>query len=44
MAKKGITGSKVVDVQRRLKLLGYDLGKSEIDGIIGPETKEAVKK
>jgi N-acetylmuramoyl-L-alanine amidase len=44
MARKSFTGSKVVDVQRRLKLLGYDLGKSEIDGILGPQTKEAIKK
>lgn len=34
----------VIDVQRRLRLLGYDLGKSEIDGIMGPKTKEAIMK
>ena len=44
MVKKGLTSSKIVDLQRRLRLLGYDLGESEIDGIIGPKTIEAVKK
>ncbi|MBM3708432.1 MAG: hypothetical protein FJW69_08895 [Actinobacteria bacterium] len=44
MINKEYKGSNVVDVQRRLRLLGYDLGISEIDGIIGPKTKEAVKK
>lgn len=42
--KKGYSGGKVVDIQRRLKLLGYNLGNSEIDGIFGSETEKAVKK
>lgn len=42
--KKGSSGEKVVDIQRRLRLLGYDLGASEIDGIFGCETESAVKK
>ncbi len=41
--KYGLSGEKVLDVQRRLKLLGYDLGKTEIDGIFGENTKKAVK-
>ena len=28
------SGEKVLDIQRRLKLLGYELGTSEIDGIL----------
>jgi N-acetylmuramoyl-L-alanine amidase len=43
-AKKGFTGAKVVEVQRRLKLLSYEIGDSQIDGILGPQTKEAVRK
>ena len=43
-AKKGFTGAKVVEVQRRLKLLNYEIGDSQIDGILGPQTKEALKK
>jgi len=42
--KRNHSGEKVVDLQRRLKQLGYDLGSSEIDGIYGPETEDAVKK
>jgi len=42
--KKGFKGSKVVDIQRRLKLLGYNLAKYEIDGIFGLETITAIKK
>ncbi len=42
--KKGFKGSKVVDIQRRLRLLGYNLAKYEIDGIFGPETITAIKK
>ncbi len=42
--KRGYKGSKVVDIQRRLKLLGYNLVKYEIDGIFGPETITAIKK
>ena len=43
-AKKGFSGAKVVEVQRRLKLLSYEIGDSQIDGIMGPKTKEAVRK
>jgi len=42
--KKNSKGAKVTDLQRRLKLLGFDLGTTDIDGIIGPETEDAVKK
>lgn len=42
--KKGFKGPKVVDIQRRLRLLGYNLAKYEIDGIFGPETINAIKK
>lgn len=42
--KKGFKGSKVVDIQRRLRLLGYNLAKYEIDGIFGLETIAAIKK
>jgi N-acetylmuramoyl-L-alanine amidase len=44
MAGNGLTAKMIVDVQRRLKILGYNLGKSEIDGIMGPETRNAVRK
>ena len=40
--KKNSKGSKVTDLQRRLKLLSFDLGTTDIDGIIGPETENAV--
>ena len=42
--KKGFSGEKVVDIQRRLRLLGYSLGKSDIDGIFGSETENAVRR
>jgi len=44
LIRKGSKGAKVVDIQRRIKLLGYNLGPGEIDGIFGPETENAVKK
>jgi N-acetylmuramoyl-L-alanine amidase len=44
MTEKNYKSSRTVDVQRRLKQLGYDLGSSEIDGILGTRTKDAVKK
>jgi N-acetylmuramoyl-L-alanine amidase len=44
LIRKGSKGAKVLDIQRRIKLLGYDLGPGEIDGIFGPETENAVKK
>jgi N-acetylmuramoyl-L-alanine amidase len=42
--KQGLSGEKVLDIQRRLKLLGYGLGKTEIDGIFGEDTRNAVQK
>jgi N-acetylmuramoyl-L-alanine amidase len=42
--KQGLSGERVLDIQRRLRLLGYDLGQTEIDGIFGKDTKKAVKK
>ncbi len=42
-AKKGFTGAKVVEVQRRLKLLSYEIGDSQIDGIHGPPDKGSCK-
>lgn len=42
--KKNNGQGKVVDLQRRLKQLGYDLGRPDIDGIFGPKTEDAVKK
>ncbi len=36
--------TRIVDFQRRLRLLGYELGKSEIDGILGVQTKNAIRK
>ena len=44
LIRKGSKGAKVLDVQRRIKLLGYELGPGEIDGIFGPKTENAVKK
>lgn len=42
--KRNSSGEKVTDIQRRLKLLGYELGTTEIDGIFGTETENAVRK
>ena len=42
--KRNSKGSKVTDLQRRLKLLGFALGTTDIDGIIGTETESAIKK
>ncbi len=42
--KKNSAGEKVTDIQRRLKLLGYNLGVTDIDGIFGVETENAVRK
>jgi len=41
--KKGYKGPKVLDLQSRLRLLGYDLGKYEIDGLFGEYTSNALK-
>lgn len=42
--KKSNSGKNIVDIQRRLKQLGYSLGITDIDGIFGEETERAVKK
>ena len=42
--KKGNRGEDVKKVQQALKDLGYDLGKWDVDGIIGSKTEEAIKK
>ena len=43
--KKGIKASIMVKwLQKRLKDLGYDLGKYGVDGSFGPDTLKAVKK
>ena len=42
--KKNSMGTKIIDLQRRLKLLDYDLGASDVDGIYGSCTEDAVKK
>ncbi|MHB1346265.1 MAG: N-acetylmuramoyl-L-alanine amidase [Candidatus Humimicrobiaceae bacterium] len=44
LIRKGSKGAKVLDVQRRIRLLGYELGPGEIDGIFGPKTETAIKK
>ena len=41
--KKGNRGEDVKKIQQRLKDLGYDLGKWDVDGIIGSKTEEAIK-
>ncbi len=38
------SGEKVTDIQRRLKLLGYNFGRADIDGVFGKETENAVRK
>ena len=40
--RPGDSGSAVQDIQRRLRLLGYDLGRAGIDGIFLGATAEAV--
>ncbi len=42
--RKSHSGENIVDIQRRLKQLGYSLGITDIDGIFGEETERAVKK
>lgn len=44
MANNSFTSKSTVEIQRRLKALGYDLGNSEIDGILGRKTREAIKR
>lgn len=43
LVRKGHWGRKVVDVQTKLSRLGFDLGRTGIDGIFGLETEKAVK-
>jgi N-acetylmuramoyl-L-alanine amidase len=44
LMEKNSSGGNVTDLQRRLKLLGYNLGHRGIDGIFGQQTEDAVKK
>lgn len=41
--KKGDRGNEVVDIQRRLSALGYDLGPTVVDGAFENKTEEAIK-
>ena len=41
--KKGAKGEGVTEMQKALKSLGYDLGKSGVDGKFGSMTQKAVK-
>ncbi|GFP28870.1 peptidoglycan-binding domain-containing protein [Candidatus Hakubella thermalkaliphila] len=41
--KKNDRGEEVVDIQRRLIALGFDLGKSAADGVFGEQTETTVK-
>jgi N-acetylmuramoyl-L-alanine amidase len=42
--KRYSSGEKVTDLQRRLKLLGYDIGTKDVDGFFGLDTENAVRK
>ena len=42
--KKNSSGKPVTDLQRRLKLLDFDLGITGVDGIFGERTVDAVKR
>jgi len=42
--KKGDRGDEVVDVQRRLSILGYDIGPTSVDGAFEEKTEEAIKR
>ena len=42
--KKGDRGDEVVDVQRRLSILGYDIGPTNVDGAFEEKTEEAIKR
>ena len=41
--ERGDIGEDVKKLQTALKELGYDIGETGIDGIIGPETEKAIK-
>jgi N-acetylmuramoyl-L-alanine amidase len=42
--KKNSSGKEVTDLQRRLRLMDYDLGVTGVDGIFGDRTADAVKR
>lgn len=42
--EKGTKGDEVKKLQQKLFDLGYDIGKSGVDGIFGPKTQEALQK
>lgn len=42
--EQGAKGDEVKKLQQKLFDLGYDIGKSGVDGIFGPKTLEALKK
>lgn len=42
--KRNSAGAQVTDLQQRLKLLDYSLGISDVDGVYGSCTEDAVKK
>ncbi len=44
IVKRNSSGEKVTDLQRRLKLLGYDIGTKDVDGFFGLDTENAVRK
>jgi N-acetylmuramoyl-L-alanine amidase len=43
LVKSGQKGRMVVDVQTKLLRLGFDIGKTGVDGVFGPETEKAVR-
>lgn len=42
--EKGTKGDEVKKLQQKLFDMGYDIGKSGVDGIFGPKTQEALQK
>lgn len=42
--EKGAKGDEVKKLQQKLFDMGYDIGKSGVDGIFGPKTQEALRK
>lgn len=42
--ERGAKGDEVKKLQQKLFDLGYDIGKSGVDGIFGPKTQEALQK
>jgi N-acetylmuramoyl-L-alanine amidase len=41
--RRGDRGKQVVDIQTRLRALGFDLGNEGADGLFGPKTEAAIK-